>query len=213
MRHFLTSLLLFACAANGQSTTTFTIAGHSLGETFEEMMNKESSARTEECRGLLSKKHKPKRNEDLSIKACQSLTDAAEGRRGRFGRGWLVGKPDPFALIFRFNGGHLVAMDSTFNMVGDTGLSYDAIEQDAIAKYGPPTKEGTTTWQNGFGATWHPRWSQWEKDDLYIRIQESPRTTAEVNPIVSVSAASIKELQKEAAESDSEHKNIFDPIP
>ena len=81
---------------------------------------------------------------------------------------------------------------------------------DAIAKYGAPTENGTTTWQNGYGATWHPRWSEWKKDDFYIRIEEAPRTDDLENPVVTVSAASLKELTAEQRESNSQHKNIFD---
>jgi hypothetical protein len=194
-----------------QQKSTFTIAGHNLGESFSEALSKEgSTGKVNDCRTRAAEKHTPKRDRDVVVKFCQRLIDASEGRRGEVGRGWLNGKPDPLGVVFRFSAGQLVAIESTLNMSGDSGLSYDVVELDAVAKYGAPSQQGTTTWQNGFGATWHPRWSQWENNDLVIRIEENPQTSNLRNPIITIRGAYVKELADEAAESGSQHKNIFD---
>lgn len=201
---------IFCLALSAQQQGDFALVGHRVGESFGEAIAKVHSSKLDDCRSGSAVKHTPSRDRDLTIKMCRALDDAREGRRAELGRGWLMGKPDELRIMFRFNRGVVTAIESSFVADPQGGISFEVLEKDAISKCGNPTNEGTTTWQNGFGARWNPRFAEFKKDDLFVRIEEAPPIRVSGDPFITIRIASIKDMAADQQDSEAKHQNVFD---
>jgi hypothetical protein len=211
-------LLLTLSIAHAQ----LVIKGHTLGEGFTDTLTRsgEPSA-VDECRTFLSTHQKkesfaldkkgrlPKfdsfraqENVNAHIERCESVLNASTGARTHF---FVKELGDGY-----FHDGKLVGVEIEFLNIADRDhqVSYDKVRDDGAQKYGKPSEEGTTTWQNGFGATWHPRYAMWITDTVVVHIEEGPPEYHHDLPNVWVKAFLKTEL--ESMPKHENRPNVFD---
>lgn len=217
-RLLVVSLLTTISYAQDQQTALM-IKGHSIGESLTVFLNK--SGRTDalaQCRELVNRhrndKQKifPNRKEmDLAfdLKICRGIVNASDGSRSSFIER-NVGEVE-------FNHGIFVGVKVDFTnslRVRDEQTSFDAVLVDAVKKYGLPTAEGSTSWQNAFGATINPRYSQWNRPDVVVELREAPEMTQPGYlpdlTLTVVMRAENDALNKENAQKDAARPNTLD---
>lgn len=194
-------MLLLPSAPLFAQKPNFEIRGYSLGETVQELFAKaDRSNEPSECQKYV-RSHKIKesllastKQMDINseIKRCTQILLAMDGQRARFFFKYLMGD-------VQFADGKLSAIDITFmNSINPESqqIPFAKVLEDALSKYGEPQSTGTTTWQNGFGATFNPRYAEWTNDVFVLRIEELPKTSpspfsADVN-LTAVTKAEMK---------------------
>ena len=187
-------LILLISQAVSQQKAPLTIKGHTIGENLSSFLSAEGQPDAlANCQKLLSKHH-PKSWESgdqySPVGKCLRIVSANNGNRVEFSLN---------AREVTFNNSRLVRLHYLFlNSVQppDKQVPFEKVRQDAIEKMGNPEKEGTTTWQNAMGATWHPRYAVWCNHSAVLRIDELPDRDPNALPSVSLDARSISDLEE-----------------
>ena len=201
----------------GQSTG-FTIKGYSFGEDLAQVLTKSGEPdRLAFCRDYMAthklkefsselekvmselKQSKKERDTATTISLCQPVLQAAQNAYAE-----VMLKGGGIAI---FDAGKLVGFELLFlNVLRNASeqVPYEKIIADAINKYGEPTKQGTTTWENAFGATLHPRYAVWIRENTIVYVEEDAKTFNDISnrpANVTVTAAlksAIEHVRKEA---------------
>ncbi len=179
-----TALMLLLLSSAVVAQTNFSIKGHVLGESLADLFSAAGTNGLSDCQEYVRNHHSKEgllingkqMTVNSEIKRCAQIKDAAEGRRAKFFVRQIGGD-------VQFDGGKLTAMFITFanNLVPEfQQISYAKIFEDATAKSGDPTESGTTTWQNGFGATFYPRYAKWVKEKFILTINEMPKPSPDI---------------------------------
>ncbi len=114
------------------------------------------------------------------------------------------------------NSGNLVGIELNFvNSLAtfDKQVSYLTVLADAVAKLGTPTEEGSTDWQNGFGAQIHPHYANWmlpECDRKCARISEFKGDGYQPDITFSVMLKNEAEALRQILQERNPHTNVLD---
>jgi len=170
------TLLLMLSIFSAAQHKDFTLKGHTFGEPFAEFWTKTTDSNPlATCADLSHRKpgsfasYSQKLDREAALRRCDVIKSASQGARSNF----FVKELGEV----QFDDGKLVGMRLSFmNSLKQEQVPFVKIREDAVQTYGPPTEEGNLDWQNGFGATFHPRYATWNLDLVVITIEESPKT-------------------------------------
>lgn len=165
-------LLLFSASAfaphSFSQSKKVEIKGHTIGESVTEFLSKEPAAKTgfdncqresENPKSRWYKKHRAECSSTLSV--------FSHG-----GRGLLPGNPR-----WTLDAGKLVKVEMD-NMLDNFDQSPADALADLIKKFGRPTDETPSEFQNGFGARWTTHLYVWSFPDAHVQLYVDPRPSS-----------------------------------
>jgi hypothetical protein len=211
-------LLLVTAFAQNRPGGDFTIKGYTFGESLLQVLTKSGEPnRVDFCRDYVATHPIKERSRDLShfrlpsqkefkkeldaemtVHDCETVLQAAQNNYAE-----VMLKGGGTAI---FEAGKLVGFEILFlnTLRSFEPVPYEKVLADAINKYGDATNQGTTTWENGFGATVHPRFAVWVLQNSIVYVEESAKNFGDINDRpadVTVTAAlktAIEHVRKEA---------------
>jgi len=219
------AMVLALCGAPqmvAQTHSIFAIKGHAIGETIATFLTAEPGIQSalDDCHHRIPKQISW---DELKRRKMDSLEKSLYERQAKAGllydrdpaeyhskcdrilatadRG-AVGDIEANGATFTFDQGNLVKISSLLKASNENGLD------DAIEKFGKPTRQDAIAYHNGFGATWQNQMSVWDLPGAYVMLfADGNPSGGDWGPLLTVESRG--ERQKEEA-AEKARKNSVD---